>query len=75
MTPSAATPVRELVERHILVGRSSSLFTRECEQIVRELGQALGVGFEVGDERRRRTVAREVGDVAAQRGQWSAQLV
>ena len=59
----------------LLGRRRRGFFAREREQVVRQLGKPLGVGLEIGDERRRRAVPRKVRDVAAQRGQRRAQLV
>ena len=65
----------ELVERDLLGRRRCALLSRQREQVVRELGKSLGVGLEVGDERRCRAVAREVLDVAPQRCERRAELV
>ena len=65
----------QLVECHVRARRGVGFFPREGEQVVGEARKTLGVRFEIGDELRRRAVAREVRDIPAQRSQRRAQLV
>ncbi len=67
--------MRQPVEPHVLGGRGGRLLAGEDDQVVDEPGEPVCVGLELGDELGTCTVAREVGDVAAQRRERRAELV
>ena len=56
-------------------GGRGGVLAREREQVVEQRAEPRGVGLEVGEHRRVGAVARDVGGVAAQRGERRAQLV
>ena len=76
-TPGAATTFARARRDRLSwpCARGARFLPRQREQVVGEPSEALGVRLEIGDQVRRRAVAREVRDVPAQRGQRRAELV
>ena len=68
--------LREVLERdRLALGGGRRVLAGERQQIVEQLAEPRGAGLDLGDHRRVRAVASDVGRVPTQRGQRRAQLV